>query len=267
MTRASATARGARVVRVAVLACLGIGALSACSGTSTPAADQDTVAAARAPARTTSPDTSTPTTASVPSRYPTDVASSPWVVVNKQHPLRPLDYAPDDLVTVQGYQVRAAVAPPLRALLAAAARDGVTLPLVSAYRSYDYQRQVHRASVQRNGQEQADRTSARAGYSEHQTGLAVDLGSTTDPGCAFEPCYSGTVEGRWLDAHAADFGFLHRYTDANSAVTGYSPEGWHFRYVGTDLLAEMRRRGVTTLEELFGVSGGPGYAAEGGAGS
>jgi D-alanyl-D-alanine carboxypeptidase len=185
--------------------------------------------------------------------------ASAWVVVNKALPLAPADYAPADLVVVAGYEVRAALQDPLGRMLAAAAAEGVRLELRSGFRSYAYQGGVHADWAARIGQPRADEVSARPGHSEHQTGLAVDVGSATRPECDFQACFDQTPEGQWVAARAAEFGFLVRYTAANQAVTGYAPEGWHLRYVGTDLLAEMQRRGVTTLEELFGLPGGPAY--------
>ncbi|GAA4989589.1 M15 family metallopeptidase [Kineococcus glutinatus] len=192
--------------------------------------------------------------------HSTSEAASPWVVVNKQHPIDPADYAPASLVTVGDKQVAGVVGPDLTALLAAATADGVGLTLTSGYRSLDYQRTVHEQAVARDGRAAAERVSARPGYSEHQTGLAVDFGSSARPECAVQDCYRLTPEARWLAAHAGDFGFLLRYTEQNSAVTGYAPESWHYRWVGRELLERMAERGVTTLEEFFGVSGGAEYA-------
>lgn len=213
---------------------------------------------------TAAPTTAAPLTPPAPagldlSLQRTDDPASPWVVVNKALPLVPADWAPADLVPVGGYEVRTAVQEPLSAMLAAAAADGVRLELRSGFRSREYQEQVHADWAARLGQVRADEVSARPGHSEHQTGLAVDVGSGTDPACDFQACFDQTPEGRWVAARAAEFGFLLRYTAANQAVTGYAPEGWHLRWVGTDVLAEMQRRGVTTLEELFGLPGGPAY--------
>ena len=190
--------------------------------------------------------------------HATDDPASPWVVVNKVQPLDPAGWAPPELAVVAGYQVRPEVADPLTRMLAAAAADGVTLVLRSAYRSYDDQVRVHADLVAGLGQQRAEEVSARPGHSEHQTGLAVDVG-TTRPDCDFRDCFGDTAEGRWVAARAGEFGFLVRYTAENRAVTGYAPEGWHLRWVGTDLVAELDRRGVTTLEEVFGLPGGPDY--------
>ncbi|WP_369372909.1 M15 family metallopeptidase [Promicromonospora sp. Populi] len=183
--------------------------------------------------------------------------TSPWVVVNKGRPLDPA-FEPD-LTTVRGYLVQPAAAPDLTALLAAADADGVHLTLRSAYRAYAKQAQVYEGWVAQLGAAEADKVSARPGHSEHQTGLGVDVGSSTQAGCDFEKCFGETVEGRWVAEHAAAFGFVVRYTPQNSAVTGYAAEAWHLRWVGRELAAYMRDTGVTTLEEVFDVPGG-GYA-------
>jgi D-alanyl-D-alanine carboxypeptidase len=159
--------------------------------------------------------------------------SSIWVIVNKTHP-----------------------AAPLEALLADSDREGLGFKIASAFRSFDYQESVHAATVSARGRAEADRVSARAGFSEHQTGLAVDLTTPVDPACDFDACFAGTPGGRWLPANAWRYGFVVRYQPDTVAVTGYSPEPWHLRYVGRALAAELRRTDVATLEEFFGVHGG-----------
>lgn len=187
--------------------------------------------------------------------HSTSDPESPWVVVNKRTPLDPIDYEPD-LTIVRGYLVRPDAAPDVAALLDAADADGVRLTLRSAYRGYPKQAEVYEGWVAQLGAARADSVSARPGYSEHQTGLGVDVGGTTRPECDFEACFGETVEGRWVAEHAAEFGLLVRYTRQNSAVTGYAPEPWHLRWVGRDLAAHMRATGATTLEEVFDVPGG-----------
>jgi len=192
--------------------------------------------------------------------FSTTDAASPWVVVNKKHPVVPTDYVPAALSTVGGKQVASVVVPDLTNLLAAADADGLGLTLTSGYRSLSYQRGVHDNAVARDGFATAESLSARPGYSEHQTGLAIDFGSRSQPECAVQDCYQDTPEARWLAERAGAFGFLLRYTAAHTAVTGYAPESWHYRWVGVDLVRQMTERGVATLEEFFGVPGGPEYA-------
>ncbi|HET6153849.1 MAG TPA: M15 family metallopeptidase [Marmoricola sp.] len=178
-----------------------------------------------------------------------------WVVVNKKHPIHPLDYRPD-IAIVRGYQVATAAAGGLNDLLNAGDRAGLGLKIESAFRSYDYQVSVHGSLVASEGQAAADRISARPGYSEHQTGLAVDLITPGRPGCDFEACFGRTAAGRWLSANVWRYGFLVRYTVADQAVTGYQPEPWHLRYVGTALSTAMHTANVATLEQVFGIPGG-----------
>lgn len=267
------TRRGALVAGAAWVA----GAFAATSGTglrlpSSATPQAEALMAARLPAASPAPSAASPapvepspapTPAPTPtfdrSAHSTADAASPWVVVNKTRPITPADYAPAQLATVAGEVVSAAAAPDLEALLARSRDDGVALTLVSGFRSRDYQEDVHRRSVSRNGQEGADRYSARAGYSEHQTGLAVDFSSASGS-ATLSPRFAQTDEGLWLAAHAGEHGWLLRYTEADQAVTGYNPEPWHFRWVGVELVAAMTAAGTATLEEFFGVTGGPDYA-------
>jgi D-alanyl-D-alanine carboxypeptidase len=189
----------------------------------------------------------------------TDPASI-WVIVNKTHPIEPADFRPE-IAIVRGYQVATSAAQPLEELLAASDAEGLGFKIASAFRSYDYQLGVHADLVATRGAEEADRVSARAGYSEHQTGLAVDLVTPADPGCDFEECFADTPAGRWLAREAWRFGFVIRYQPQTTQITGYSPEPWHLRFVGRELAEELHRTGVTTLEEFFDIAGGD-YPAE-----
>ncbi|MDR0550529.1 MAG: M15 family metallopeptidase [Spirochaetaceae bacterium] len=159
------------------------------------------------------------------------------LLVDKKHPLIPLGYAPADLVELHngtyqvsraGLMLRRDAEKALAAMAAAAQADGVTLTASSAYRSYKYQVEVYARNVRENGQAAADRESARPGYSQHQTGLAVDFGSITD-------AFAGTAAGKWMAVNAPRFGWSISFPDGYEAVTGYRWESWHFRYVGIPL--------------------------------
>jgi D-alanyl-D-alanine carboxypeptidase len=152
--------------------------------------------------------------------------------------------------------VARAAARPLERLLEAGDGERLGLKIESAFRSYGYQLHVHAATVASRGPAEADRISARAGHSEHQTGLAIDLITPDDPACDFEPCFARTPAGRWLARNAWRWGFVVRYQPETTSVTGYAPEPWHLRYVGRPLALELRRTGTRTLEEFFGVPGG-----------
>ncbi len=224
-------------------------------------ASDEPVVAATAPVRAVAVPP-TPEAASTKAARPFDRTahsttdpSSIWVIVNKTHPIRPSDFRPD-LAIVRGYQVATPAVRPLQRLLDASDRRGLGFKIASAFRSYEYQLHVHAATAATRGDAGADLVSARAGHSEHQTGLAVDLVTPADPGCDFEACFAGTPGGRWLAGSAWRFGFVVRYQPATTAVTGYAAEPWHLRYVGRPLTAELRRTGIATLEEFFGVPGG-----------
>lgn len=195
--------------------------------------------------------------------------TSIWVIVNKSHPLNPISYAPSDLrypnVTLrvpglQEMEMRTVAATALEQMFAGAAAASYKLEVSTAYRSYSYQQSLYSGYVSSAGQAAADQESARPGYSEHQTGLAVDIRSQNDT-CSLEACFGTTPEGEWLAANAYKYGFLLRYPQGKEAVTGYEYEPWHFRYIGTGLSYELHKDHIQTLEGFFGVSGGTVYKA------
>jgi D-alanyl-D-alanine carboxypeptidase len=183
--------------------------------------------------------------------------NSPWVIVNKQHPLDPVSYAPSDLVSIgNGQQMRAEAASALQKLFADATTAGYTLVADSGYRSYTTQVSTYGSIVKAYGQTYADTVSARPGFSEHQTGWAVDIGTGA---CHVADCFGDTAGGKWAQANAYKYGFLLRYPDTLTSVTGYSHEAWHFRYIGIPLATELHNKNVQTLEQFFDVSGGTTY--------
>lgn len=189
--------------------------------------------------------------------------TSPWVIVNKKRPLSPKTYEPADLRTPNmdaeaGQQVNSQTATALEALAAAASSEGISLVLVSGYRSYDTQVDIYDSEVRGFGQAQADRESARPGYSEHQSGWAADLGAANGK-CEIKACFIDTPEGKWLATNAYKYGFVIRYAEGKEHITGYMYEPWHLRFVGTDLSNEMKRRNIQTLEEFFELLAAPDY--------
>lgn len=201
------------------------------------------------------------------SRYSLSDPASIWVIVNKKRPLNPINYTPTDLVVpsvplrVPGndsMQIRKITARALETMFAAAKDKGLVLMLSSGYRSYAYQTNLYNGYTKASGRASADKSSARPGHSEHQTGLAVDIEPASRL-CELEQCFATTPEGKWLAANAYKYGFILRYTSDKVSVTGYENEPWHYRYVGTDLAIEMHKDGIKTLEEFFGVQGGTSY--------
>jgi len=141
----------------------------------------------------------------------------------------------------------------------AAQADGVSLTVVSGYRSYTSQTSVYNQYVARDGQSAADTYSARPGYSEHQTGWAADLGPATSSCPAVDQCYATTPAGKWIAANTYRYGFIIRYQPDKVPITGYEYEPWHVRYVGPSLSQEMHRVGIRTLEEFFDLGAAPHY--------
>lgn len=127
-----------------------------------------------------------------------------------------------------------------------AAYFGLSLYISSGFRSYDTQVAVYGNYVATLGQAAADRTSARPGHSEHQSGLAFDLNT-------IDHAFASTPEGQFVRDNAHKFGLIIRYPEGKESITGYEWEPWHIRYVGTDLATTLFTSGQT-IEEYFGLS-------------
>jgi D-alanyl-D-alanine carboxypeptidase len=232
---------------------------------------------------TARPTSSAPPLVPSPSPTPTPTATAPgfdktalsiedptslWVVVNKLRPLRPASYAPPDLVVPPvphisrpaSSSMRAEAAAALKSMFVTAAAEGAgAMQIQNAYRSFIVQTNTHNSLVRSLGEAKADAQSARPGYSEHQTGLAVDIAASPSR-CEIQACFGQTPQGIWLAANAYRFGFLLRYPSDGQAVTGYVYEPWHYRYVGLALASRMHVTGATTLEEFFALPAAPTYA-------
>ena len=200
---------------------------------------------------------STPSTANaVPAT--TKNPSSSSVVVNKKNPLRPKTYKPSRLISVgNGQSLRPAPAAAYKKMAAAAARQGHRIYPISGYRSYTTQRSTYNYWVSKYGISYANRISAKPGYSEHQTGLTIDVGDSRY-GCALNTCFGKLRSGRWLAANAHKYGFIVRYPAGKEYSTGYSYEPWHFRYVGETTATKIKKSGKT-LEQHFGYPAAPRY--------
>ena len=161
------------------------------------------------------------------------------IVVNKHYPLSK-DYNPGENPTAKAELVK---------LIAAMQAAGFPISdHYSGFRSYETQSTLYQDYVNKDGKEEADRYSARPGYSEHQTGLAFDVIGTNGNLVTEEKA------AQWLLDHAADYGFVVRYLKGKEKETGYMAEEWHLRYVGKEA-KEIAASGLS-LEEYFGFEGG-----------
>ena len=185
-----------------------------------------------------------------------------WLVLaNKTHHLSE-DYWPDDMVTVSSCvegvgnsdtrKMRKVAADALEELIKGAAEAGYQIKMRTGFRSYTYQASLFSSYAQRNGEAAANKYSARAGESEHQTGLCCDV-SSPSVGWAISYDYGKTDEGKWLASHCHEYGFILRYLEGKEDVTGYVYEPWHIRYVGKDAAAEIFNKGIC-FEEYLGIT-------------
>jgi len=178
-------------------------------------------------------------------------------LVNKINSLEE-SYVPADLVTVnvptvlenpEVNQLREEAALALEEMFAAAKESEVYLHARSGYRSYETQVQLFNGYVERHGEEEANRYSAKPGYSEHQTGLVMDVTSES-VALQLDEKFGETIEGEWLKEHAHEYGFLIRYPEGMEEITGYIYEPWHLRYFGEEVATLIVESGLTYEEFL-----------------
>ena len=180
------------------------------------------------------------------------------VLVNKELSL-PSDYIPSDLVVPNvSYSfdyydekklMRKEAADALEELFQGAQADGFSLRGVSAYRSYDRQYEIFTNNVKKLGFDHTVKYSAIPGYSEHQTGLAIDVSSKA-VNYRLDASFGSTKESDWLTKNAHLYGYIIRYAQDKTAITGYSYEPWHIRYVGKELAAYLYENNLA-LEEYY----------------
>lgn len=164
------------------------------------------------------------------------------LLANKQHPL-PQNYAPGE-----SKEARAA----FEAMKKDAQAAGINLNAFSTYREFARQKQLYEGYAAKDGAKAADRYSARPGFSEHQTGLAFDIGEAGQEQHWASASFGATKGGKWLKANAHKYGFILRYPEGAEKITGYMHESWHFRYVGNAAAKEIFAKGIT-LEQYLGV--------------
>ncbi len=204
------------------------------------------------PEQLSEPDTSVVSEPAEPAQAPTN---DPYLVlVNKNNPL-PEDYVPDNLARISGskYFMQADAATAVEELMTGARNDGIKgLFIASAYRSYESQSKLFDAKVLKyrkyygaDAEEKASMIVARPGTSEHQTGLAVDI-TTGD----LVQSFGKTPAGKWLADNAHKYGFVIRYPENTTSITGIEYEPWHLRYVGIEAAAEIYASGLV-LEQFL----------------
>lgn len=235
-----------------IAALVGVGVtLASGRGDVDPTSDSSPATVALA-ATTNVPTTATPTT--LPPSI--DSPGTLWWLVNRDRPL-PDGYFPAGLVTPNvplkpgtgATQLAAATAAAFEAMVADASNAGFALQLNSGYRSFEQQQMVYDRFVQDYGAEVAALRVAPPGRSEHQTGMAADVGLV---GLPDDQLFGDTEASVWVAQNAHRHGFILRYPPDKAAITGYDNEPWHLRYVGVELATELQASGLT-MEEHFGL--------------
>lgn len=175
------------------------------------------------------------------------------ILANKENYLDE-SYEPEDLRKVNikfsgsSNMLRDVAATALEEMVEDAKKSGITLIGRSAYRSYNTQVETYKSKVQKLGQEEADKFSARPGASEHQTGLAIDILSSEYS--KLHTQFQHTNSYKWLIENCAKYGFILRFPKGKSDITGYSFEPWHYRYVGKEHAEKIMNNGLTLEEYL-----------------
>lgn len=169
------------------------------------------------------------------------------VVVSKDHRITAA-YVPPWANKPQGLLPEAYAG--FQSMAQAAKSDGMTLTIRSGYRSYATQKASFEKALRTYDEATARRYFAEPGASEHQTGLSLDAWDGVNRGTAF----TATAEARWLAAHAYEYGFIIRYPEGKTDITGYAYESWHLRWVGKDIAAEFGPNSSLTLEEYLGLA-------------
>lgn len=174
-----------------------------------------------------------------------------YTLVNKYNYLRE-DFVPNNLVELEAPYAREGIYLVKSArdkfyeLVKKASEEGLTIRAVSAYRGYTYQKRLYDKYVENDGVSKADTYSARPGFSDHQTGLVVDVDNSIN---SFEG-FTNTKEYQWMLANSYKYGFILRYPEGKEAITGYQFESWHYRFVGVKLAKKIKASNLT-FDEYF----------------
>lgn len=173
------------------------------------------------------------------------------ILVNKYYSLDK-NYEPDNLEEIsnryalEGMEMVKEAADAFENMSKDAQKENLKIIAMSTYRSYNYQIKVYNQYVKADGQEKADTYSGRPGYSEHQTGLAVDVYNGKTNYTKFEE----TDEFEWMDEHAHEYGFILRFPKGKEEETGYTYESWHYRYVGPTVAKYIKKHNIS-FEEYY----------------
>ena len=189
----------------------------------------------------------------MPQLDPTDTL----LLVNKQNkaPIVPMalvlpEVDPVNEKIAKNVYMRPEAAAALTEMYREAEREGIKLYALSGYRSYATQKAIFQKKAQERGAESANRSSAKAGYSEHQTGLAMDFEGESLLGRGLVAEIGESPEGKWVAENCWKYGFILRYQKGKTPITGYIYEPWHVRYVGREVAREVYDLDITYEEYM-----------------
>ena len=180
----------------------------------------------------------------------TDINQNEKMIVNKFYKLNE-DYKPNNLVNIPlsysygkegdnkllDYAYEKFIE-----LWNAANEKGYYLMVTSSYRDYKDQEEIYESRKKSLGERKADEVAARPGHSEHQTGLVIDMTSIKEK---YDNDFTNSEAYKWLKENAYKYGFIERYPEGKTYITGYSPESWHWRYVGPEIARKMHDENIT----------------------
>ena len=193
------------------------------------------------------------------------VPNGDWrlIIANKQHPM-PESYKVNVSYLDGGYRIDSRVKDTYNAMIAAAKKDGISLKLISGFRTFSGQttlfnnkvnQYINKGYSREKAKELAAQYVAPPGTSEHLTGLAVDLISPDwyNTHSSLTSDFENTKQFKWLYEHCAEYGFVLRYPKDKVSVTGYSYEPWHYRYVGVEAAKEIMSKKICLEEYVAGL--------------
>ena len=180
-----------------------------------------------------------------------DLSKGILVLVNKQNEL-PDTYIPDDLVEIEpihGYKylINSEAYSAFKKMYDDANKENISIFISSPYRSYEHQNRLYNYYNSIDTFENVEKYSARAGHSEHQTGLAIDI---TEQAYLELSTFENSKSFDWMQKNAYKYGFILRYPKDRETITGYMYEPWHYRYVGTNAATIIKNENLT-FEEYY----------------
>lgn len=143
----------------------------------------------------------------------------------------------------------------LESLFAGALEEDIILYATSGFRSYSTQKAIFERKLDKMSERAANASVAKPGYSEHQTGLAMDVEGHSSLGSGLVDDFGKTPEGIWLAENCHEYGFIIRYPEGKTNITGYIYEPWHIRYVGKEAAEEIAALDITFEEYILMIRG------------